>query len=62
MLATALSMTQNGSIDKFVALYEEELSRIVMESRFVSRPWEPKFYVDSVKKHDVVFGIGPGDW
>ncbi|HGA0668055.1 TPA: PhoH family protein [Streptococcus agalactiae] len=54
-VVTALSMAQNGSIDKFVALYEEEIIKEPIRVKTLGQ----KIYVDSVKNHDVVFGIGP---
>lgn len=58
-VVTALSMTQNGSIDKFVALYEEEIIKDSYGKPIRVKTLGQKVYVDSVKKHDVVFGIGP---
>ncbi len=49
----ALTMAQDGSIDKFVALYEEE---IVKDNRcFIrGRPWGKRFVLIVLKSHDVV--------
>lgn len=58
-VATALSMAQNGSIDKFVALYEEEIIKDSYGKPIRVKTLGQKIYVDSVKNHDVVFGIGP---
>lgn len=58
-VVTALSMAQNGSIDKFVALYEEEIIKDSYGKPIRVKTLEQKIYVDSVKNHDVVFGIGP---
>lgn len=58
-VVTALSMTQNGSIDKFVALYEEEIIKDSYGKPIRVKTLGQKIYVDSVKNHDVVFGIGP---
>lgn len=55
----ALSMAQNGSIDKFVALYEEEIIKDSYGKPIRVKTLGQKIYVDSVKNHDVVFGIGP---
>lgn len=58
-VVTALSMAQNGSIDKFVALYEEEIIKDSYGKTIRVKTLGQKIYVDSVKNHDVVFGIGP---
>lgn len=58
-VVTALSMAQNGSIDKFVALYEEEIIKDSYGKPIRVKILGQKIYVDSVKNHDVVFGIGP---
>lgn len=58
-VVTALSMAQNGSIDKFVALYEEEIINDSYGKPIRVKTLGQKIYVDSVKNHDVVFGIGP---
>ncbi|HGD6820720.1 TPA: PhoH family protein [Streptococcus agalactiae] len=58
-VVTALSMAQNGSINKFVALYEEEIIKDSYGKPIRVKTLGQKIYVDSVKNHDVVFGIGP---
>ena len=58
-VVTALSMAQNGTIDKFVALYEEEIIKDNSGKPIRVKTLGQKVYVDSVKHHDVVFGIGP---
>lgn len=58
-VVTALSIAQNGSIDKFVALYEEEIIKDSYGKPIRVKTLGQKIYVDSVKNHDVVFGIGP---
>lgn len=58
-VVTALSMAQNGSIDKFVALYEEEIIKDSYGKPIRVKTLGQKIYVDSVKNHDVVFCIGP---
>lgn len=58
-VVTALSMAENGTIDKFVALYEEEIIKDNHGKSIRVKTLGQKIYVDSVKKHDVVFGIGP---
>ena len=58
-VVTALNMAQNGTIDKFVALYEEEIIKNNYGKPIRVKTLGQKVYVDSVKKHDIVFGIGP---
>lgn len=58
-VVTALSMAQDGSVDKFVALYEEEIIKDNLGKPIRVKTLGQKVYVDSVKSHDVVFGIGP---
>lgn len=58
-VVTALNLLKNGRLDQFVALYEQELLKdrsgkvIRVKNRGQHR------YIDAVKTHDVVFGIGP---
>ena len=58
-VVTALTMAQDGSIDKFVALYEEEIIKDNSGKPIRVKTLGQKVYVDSIKNHDVVFGIGP---
>lgn len=58
-VVTALSMAEKGTIDKLVALYEEEIIKDNNGKAIRVKTLGQKVYVDSVKKHDVVFGIGP---
>ncbi|MGT2929138.1 PhoH family protein [Streptococcus dentasini] len=58
-VVTALSMAQGGTIDQFVALYEEEIIKDNYGKPIRVKTLGQKVYVDSVKNHDVVFGIGP---
>lgn len=58
-VVTALTMAQDGSIDKFVGLYEEEIIKDNSGKPIRVKTLGQKVYVDSIKSHDVVFGIGP---
>ena len=58
-VVAALTMAQDGSIDKFVALYEEEIIKDNSGKPIRVKTLVQKVYVDSIKSHDVVFGIGP---
>ena len=58
-VVTAITMVKNGEIDKFVALYEEEIIKDSYGKLIRVKTLGQKIYVDSIKNHDVVFGIGP---
>lgn len=58
-VVTAITMVKNGEIDKFVALYEEEIIKDNTGKPIRVKTLGQKHYVDSVKHHDVTFGIGP---
>ncbi|BCP62311.1 phosphate starvation protein PhoH [Streptococcus parasuis] len=58
-VVTAISMAKNNEIEKFVALYEEEIIKDNYGKPIRVKTLGQKLYVDSVKRHDIVFGIGP---
>lgn len=58
-VVTALTMARNDDINKFVALYEEEIIKDSYGKPIRVKTLGQKVYVDSVKTHDIVFGIGP---
>ncbi len=58
-VVTAITMAKNDEIDKFVALYEEEIIKDSYGKPIRVKTLGQKIYVDSVKNHDIVFGIGP---
>lgn len=58
-VVTALTMARNGEINKFVALYEEEIIKDNYGKPIRVKTLGQKTYVDSVKNHDIVFGVGP---
>lgn len=58
-VVTAISMAKNGEIEKFVALYEEEIIKDHYGKPIRVKTLGQKMYVDSIRVHDVVFGIGP---
>lgn len=55
----ALSMAENGNIEHFVALYEEEILKDNSGKPIRVKTLGQRAYVESLKTHDVVFGIGP---
>ncbi|MFS1663170.1 PhoH family protein [Streptococcus sp. zg-JUN1979] len=58
-VVTALNMVNQDAIDKFVALYEEEIIKDSYGKPIRVKTLGQRTYVDSVKNHDIVFGIGP---
>ncbi|MER0122354.1 PhoH family protein [Streptococcus sp. ZJ93] len=58
-VVTAISMAKNDEIEKFVALYEEEIIKDHYGKPIRVKTLGQKLYVDSIKDHDIVFGIGP---
>jgi phosphate starvation-inducible PhoH-like protein len=58
-VAIAAQMAQNGEIANFTSLYEVELTKDTLGRAIRVKNLAQKLYVDSVKTHDVVFGIGP---
>lgn len=60
-VVTALKMAQKGTLDYFVEMYEQEIvkDRNGKPIRVKNSGQKKKKYVDSVAKHDVVFGVGP---
>ncbi|TNY48347.1 PhoH family protein, partial [Streptococcus pyogenes] len=58
-VVTALSMAESDKIDQFVALYEEEIIKDNHGKPIRVKTLGQKAHVDSVKRHDVVFGVGP---
>ncbi|MFA9413419.1 MULTISPECIES: PhoH family protein [unclassified Streptococcus] len=55
----AISMARSGEMNKFVALYEEDIIKDSYGKPIRVKTLGQKVYVDSVKSHDIVFGIGP---
>ena len=64
-VVTAITMVKNNEIDKFVALYEEEIIKDNTGKPIRVKTLGQKLYVDSVKQHDVEagesLGFLPGD-
>lgn len=58
-VVTALKMARKGTLDYFVDMYEEEIVKDHNGKPIRVKNTGQKNYVASVKKHDVVFGIGP---
>ena len=57
-VVTALKMAQKGRWIILLRCMNKKSSKTAMANRSVSKQ-RTKKYVDSVAKHDVVFGVGP---
>ena len=52
-------MSERGSLDFFINLYEEEIGRSYAGKPIRAKNFGQRQYVQAVKNKDVVFGIGP---
>jgi phosphate starvation-inducible PhoH-like protein len=55
----AIEMGQKGTLDYFVQLYEEEIAKNVKGKAIRIKTLGQRNYVHSIRKNDLVFGIGP---
>ncbi|MFZ2917574.1 MAG: phosphate starvation-inducible protein PhoH, partial [Trichococcus flocculiformis] len=58
-IVTAIKMSERGSLDFFINLYEEEIGRSYAGKPIRAKNFGQRQYVQAVKNKDVVFGIGP---
>lgn len=58
-VVTALNMLRRGNLDEFIQLYEQELIKTRKGQVVRVKNRGQHHYVEAVKSHDVVFGIGP---
>lgn len=58
-IVSAVRMAQQGTLSKFVRMYEEEITRDKDGKIIRARNVGQRNYVESIKKNDIVFGIGP---
>lgn len=56
---SAIKMARNGTLDYFVSMYEEEIGKTYDGKPIRAKNFGQRQYVQSVKKHDIVFGVGP---
>lgn len=56
---SAIKMARNGTLDYFVSMYEEEIGKTYDGKPIRAKNFGQRQYAQSVKKHDIVFGIGP---
>ncbi|WP_243386282.1 PhoH family protein [Bacillus kexueae] len=55
----AVRMAQNGSIDSFENLYDEEIAKTAKGKSIRVKTIGQRTYIQEIKKKDLVFGIGP---
>lgn len=55
----AIQMAQSGKLDYFEDLYQEEITKNVKGKSIRVKTLGQRQYVGAIKKHDLVFGIGP---
>lgn len=58
-IVTAIKMSERGSLDFFINLYEEEIGKTYAGKPIRAKNFGQREYYQAVKKKDVVFGIGP---
>lgn len=58
-VVSALKMAKTNDLDAFIAMYEEEILKDHHGRAIRIKNIGQKKYVDAVKKHDIIFGIGP---
>lgn len=55
----AIEMAHKGMLDYFVSIYDEEIARNVKGKAIRIKTLGQRNYVSSIRKNDLVFGIGP---
>ncbi len=58
-IAYALALEEQGELDEMLALFSEELATTIKGKSIKVKTIGQKRYVDALKKHDIVFGVGP---
>lgn len=58
-VVTAIKMANNGTINHFVSLYEEEIGRTFEGKAIRTKTVGQRQYLHAVNKHAITFGIGP---
>lgn len=56
---SALKMARSNELDTFIAMYEEEILKDHHGRAIRIKNVGQKKYIDAVKKHDIIFGVGP---
>ncbi len=55
----AVELAKNGKINQFEALFEDEITRNTKGKSIRVKTLGQRNYVNAIKRHDLVFGIGP---
>ena len=55
----ALELAKKGTLEYFADLYEEEIGKNAKGKSIRVKTLGQRHYIHSIKKHDLVFGIGP---
>lgn len=58
-IVSAIRMAKQGKLSQFVRMYEEEITRDKDGKAIRVKNVGQRDYVESIKKNDIVFGIGP---
>ncbi|MFJ7665970.1 PhoH family protein [Lysinibacillus sp. NPDC097195] len=58
-VATAIEMTQKGTVEYFAELYDEEVARTTKGKPIRAKTIGQREYIQAIRHKDVVFGIGP---
>lgn len=58
-VVTAITMSRNGELDRFVSLYEEEIIRDSLGTPIRIKTLGQKVYAEAIQQNDVIFGLGP---
>ena len=58
-VVSALKMAKAGNLEAFIAMYEEEIMKDHHGRAIRIKNVGQKKYIDAVKQHDVIFGVGP---
>lgn len=58
-IISAIRMAKQGKLSQFVRMYEEEITRDKDGKAIRVKNVGQRDYVESIKKNDIVFGIGP---
>jgi len=58
-IISAIRMAKQGKLSQFVRMYEEEITRAKDGKAIRVKNVGQRDYVESIKKNDIVFGIGP---
>nr|WP_295969461.1 PhoH family protein [uncultured Bacillus sp.] len=58
-VAYAVKMAKKGTLSYFKDLYEEEIAKNAKGKSIRVKTIGQRYYISAIKKHDLVFGIGP---